>query len=112
MNDDYPINIVNETDIDPELIVTLLRNVFDPEIHFSIYDMGLIYKLEITKEKIVITMTLTSINCPEAQSLPDEVFQSVQQDFPNHEVVVDITFEPPWTVDNMNDAVKLKLGLL
>ena len=106
------IEIINYTEIDTERVLNVLRGVFDPEIFFSIYDIGLIYKVEITDKKIAVVMTLTSVNCPEAQSLPDEVFNMMQLEFPNHEILVDITFEPQWTVDNMDDAVKLKLGLL
>ena len=109
---EHEVEIVNTTDIDPERILNVLRNVFDPEIFFSIYDIGLIYKIEITDKQIIVTMTLTSANCPEAQSIPDEVFQKIQFEFPDHEILVNITFDPTWTVDNMADVVKLKLGLL
>lgn len=111
-NQEYEIEIINDTGIDTERALNVLRGVFDPEIFFSIYDIGLIYKVEITEQKISVTMTLTSVNCPEAQSLPDEVFNMMQLEFPEHEIIVDVTFEPQWTVDNMADPVKLKLGLL
>lgn len=106
------IIIINNSTIDIEDITNILKNIFDPEIYFSIYDIGLIYKIEATNEKIIITMTLTSVNCPEAQSIPDEVFKCIQEKFPDKEVIVDLTFEPAWTVENMADEVKLKLGLL
>lgn len=111
-NDEFEIETINNTEIDTEKVLNVLKNIFDPEIFFSIYDIGLIYKVEITEEKIIIIMTLTSVNCPAAQSLPDEVFSMMQLEFPKHEIIVDITFEPTWTVDNMADHVKLKLGLL
>lgn len=106
------ITIVNNSSIDTEDIINILKNIFDPEIYFSIYDIGLIYKIEVSNEKITITMTLTSINCPEAQSIPDEVFKKIQEKFPDNEIIVDLVFEPAWTVENMADEVKLKLGLL
>ena len=106
------ITIINNSSIDIEDIIIILKNIFDPEIYFSIYDIGLIYKIELNEEKITITMTLTSINCPEAQSIPDEVFQKIQEKFPDKEIIVDLIFEPAWTVENMADEVKLKLGLL
>lgn len=106
------IEIINSTNIDPEIILNILRNVFDPEIFFSIYDIGLIYKIEINQKQIIVTMTLTSANCPEAQSIPDEVFEKIQFEFPDYEIMVNVTFDPTWTVDNMSDVVKLKLGLL
>jgi metal-sulfur cluster biosynthetic enzyme len=107
----YPI-IKNTSNIPSISIINILKQIFDPEIHYSIYDLGLIYEIIIDNNKIHILMTLTSANCPEAQSIPDNVFQELSTAFPNFLISVDITFEPTWTVDNMADEVKLGLGLL
>lgn len=96
----------------PEDITAILKTIYDPEIDYSIYDMGLIYEINISDNDIKIIMTLTSVNCPEAQSLPESVQKEIEKYFPDLKVIVDIVFEPAWTVDNMSDSIKLKLGLL
>lgn len=93
-------------------IVEVLENVFDPDIHFSVYDIGLIYSVTVSETDIFVMMTLTSVNCPAAQSLPEEIKNSLKDKFPQLEVEVEITFEPMWTVDNMSEEIKLSLGLL
>ena len=66
--------IINKNIHIPDLdIVEVLQSVFDPDIHFSVYDIGLIYKVVIDESNIFVTMTLTSVNCPEAQSLPEDI---------------------------------------
>ncbi len=105
--------IINENEkIVPEDIINALKGVFDPEIDFSVYDIGLIYEVRIYEKEIIIVMTLTTINCPEAQVLPESVKNAVQEINPNLNVIVELTFEPEWTVENMSDEVKLRLGLL
>jgi metal-sulfur cluster biosynthetic enzyme len=106
------IDIINNTDINTDDVINALKNVFDPEIDYSVYDIGLIYGINIQKELISILMTLTTINCPEAQTLPTMVQEAVEQACPNIKVIVELTFEPEWNVDNMSDEIKLKLGLL
>lgn len=93
-------------------IIEVLQNVFDPDIHYSVYDIGLIYKVTVNDSNLDVIMTLTSVNCPEAQSLPEEIKVSLEVKFPDLIVSVEITFEPMWTVDNMSDEIKLSLGLL
>jgi len=95
-------------------IIEALKCVFDPDIHYSIYDMGLIYEIHIEKEKIHIIMTLTSVNCPAAESLPADVKLELElvSGFENWDISVEVVFEPNWTVDNMTDEIKLRLGLL
>jgi metal-sulfur cluster biosynthetic enzyme len=95
-----------------EDVKDVLKSIFDPEIDFSIYDIGLIYEIHIDLNTMKIIMTLTSVNCPEAQYIPDKVKEDLEAKFPNLSVEVEITFEPAWTVDNMSDEVKLRLGLL
>ena len=111
-SEEFGVEVINSTDINPEIIVNILKNVFDPDIHYSIYDMGLIYKIEISEEDIRITMTLTSVNCPAAQTLPDEVYEKIKFEFNEKNVYVDITFEPAWTLDNMQEYVKIGLKLI
>lgn len=113
IDSEYLCEIINKTnninDID---IIEVLKSVFDPDIHYSVYDIGLIYKVLLDTEKMEVIMTLTSVNCPEAQSLPEEIKCSLEEKFPDLTISVDITFEPMWTVDNMSDEIKLSLGLL
>ena len=104
--------IINNSNIESEDVISVLQTVYDPDIHYSIYDIGLIYKITLDNKSIHILMTLTSVNCPEAQTLPLNVEQSLKEKFPEHEIIVEMTFEPEWTVENMSDEVKLTLGLL
>lgn len=103
-------NNINQFEI--EKIVHVLKNIFDPEIDFSIYDMGLIYEISIDQNNVQILMTLTSVNCPEAQSLPETIQYELLKLYPDSKVHIEITFEPEWSVENMSDEIKLKLGLL
>ncbi len=93
-------------------VIDVLKGIFDPEIEYSIYDIGLIYKVHIKESTIDIVMTLTSINCPEAQSIPNDIEKELNLKFPDFMVNIEITFEPLWTVDNMSEEIQLKLGLL
>jgi metal-sulfur cluster biosynthetic enzyme len=112
-NLDYLTKINNtSTNINSQDIVDILKTIYDPEIDFSIYDLGLIYEIIINNEKISIIMTLTSANCPEAVTLPERVNEMISSYFKEQQVSVEVVFEPLWTVDNMQDEVKLKLGLL
>lgn len=94
-------------------IVDALKNVFDPEIPVSIYDMGLIYKITVDEDSVAhITMTVTAPNCPVADSLPVEVHNKIKEIEGIKDVDVQMTFDPPWNEDMMSDAAKLELGLL
>lgn len=104
--------ICNSAKINPESVVNALKSVFDPDIDFSIYDMGLIYQIKIENNNIFVLMTLTSVTCHEAQALPEMAKQAIEQIYPDSSVEIEMTFEPEWTVDNMSDEIKLKLGLL
>lgn len=107
------VKITNENpQIVTEDIINALKGVFDPEIDYSVYDIGLIYGIDIQKEYIIILMTLTTINCPEAQTLPEMVQKAIEEVCPHIKTTVELTFEPEWNVDNMSDEIKLKLGLL
>lgn len=94
-------------------IVTMLKSIYDPEIPVDIFELGLIYEVKIDKENNVqIEMTLTSPNCPVAETLPKEVEEKVAA---IEEVVsckVHIVFDPPWDKDMMSEEAKLELGFL
>lgn len=94
-------------------IVEVLRTVYDPELPVNIYDLGLIYDIQIDDEKNAhIMMTLTSPACPVAGSLPGEV-QSAARSVPGiGEVSVELTWDPPFTVEMMSEEVRLMLGLM
>jgi FeS assembly SUF system protein len=93
-------------------IIKVLRSCYDPEIPVNIYDLGLIYGLEVRPAgSIKITMTLTAPSCPVAGSLPGEVQSRVERVPGVSEVEIDLTWDPPWTMDKMSDAAKLQLGI-
>lgn len=94
-------------------VVEAIKECYDPEIPVNIYELGLIYAIEVSAEEHAkITMTLTAPNCPAAQSLPLEVQQRVEAVDGVKTSNVDITFEPQWTPEKMTDAAKLQLNIL
>ena len=94
-------------------IVSVLKTIFDPEIPVDIYELGLIYDVMINEDRDVkILMTLTTPNCPVAESLPLDIEEKVRSMKEVKEVEVEITFDPPWTQDLMSEEAKLELGLL
>lgn len=96
-----------------EKVIVVLRNIFDPEIPANIYELGLIYETSVSKTGIVkVLMTLTSPNCPVAESMPAQVKNEISFLTGVTEVDVEITFEPPWNHDLMSDEAKLELGML
>jgi FeS assembly SUF system protein len=96
-----------------EKIVGVLKTIFDPEIPVDIYELGLIYDVFINETNdIKILMTLTSPNCPVAESLPMEVEEKVKSIDEVNDALVEITFDPPWTQELMSEEAKLELGML
>ncbi|WP_341657275.1 iron-sulfur cluster assembly protein [Blattabacterium cuenoti] len=95
-------------------IISVLKTIYDPEISVDIYELGLIYDVRISgKNKVKIVMTLTTPNCPVAESLPLEVKEKVQSIIQEiKEVDVILTFDPPWSREFMSDEARLELGLL
>ncbi len=94
-------------------VVDALKTVFDPEIPVNIYDLGLIYGIEIKDGgKVKVTMTLTNPNCPMAEEIPASVEIALSLVDGVDEAIVKLVFEPPWTNDKMSDAARLELGLL
>ena len=108
---------MSETIIDTqelgEQIVKVLKTIYDPEIPVDIYELGLIYDVFVNEDREVkILMTLTSPNCPVAETLPVEVEEKVKSLDAVSDTEVEITFDPPWTQELMSEEAKLELGLL
>jgi FeS assembly SUF system protein len=96
-----------------EKVVDVLKTIFDPEIPVNIYELGLVYKVKVEEtDQVQIKMTLTSPNCPVAESLPIEVESKVNSMDGVSQASVEIVWEPPWNPEMMSEAAKLELGLL
>ena len=96
-----------------EQIVAKLKTIYDPEIPVDIYELGLIYDVMVSTDfEVKILMTLTSPNCPVAESLPREVEEKVKSIEHITGAEVEITFDPPWNKDLMSEEAKLELGML
>jgi len=94
-------------------IIEVIKTIFDPEIPVNIYDLGLIYEIDVDDEgKARVVMTLTSPNCPVAESLPEEVHDKVAEIDGITHVDLNLTFDPPWTKDMLSEEALLELGLL
>ena len=95
-----------------EKIIEEIRKIYDPELPVNIYELGLIYDIQVVNEKSVkIKMTLTTPNCPVAESLPKEVKEGALQVEGIEEVDLELVWDPPWNKDMMSDAAKLELNL-
>ena len=95
-----------------EKIVSEIKKIYDPEIPVNIYELGLIYKIEVNNEKkVIIEMTLTSPNCPVAESLPKSVKENILKIDEIKDVDLKLVWDPPWTKDKMSEAAKLELNL-
>ena len=94
-----------------EQVIAEIRKIYDPEIPVNIYELGLIYDVKVKDDAVKIIMTLTSPNCPVAESLPKEVKDSAMQVEGIEEVDLDLVFEPVWNKDMMSEAAKLELNL-
>lgn len=95
-----------------ERIITALRDIFDPEIPVNIYDLGLIYGVDITDGHVDVKMTLTTPHCPVAESMPGEVELRVMSVPGVATCDVNLVWNPPWSPDNMSDEARLELGML
>jgi FeS assembly SUF system protein len=96
-----------------ESVVKVLKSIYDPEIPVDIYELGLIYDVMINEEnEVKVLMTLTSPNCPVAETLPREVEEKVKKIEVIKSCEVEITFDPPWSKDLMSEEAKLELGML
>ena len=92
-------------------IIEEIKKIYDPEIPVNIYELGLIYDIKIEGRNAVIKMTLTTPNCPVAESLPKEVKEGAMQVEEIDDVDLQLVWDPPWTKDMMSDAAKLELNL-
>ena len=94
-------------------VVTVLKTIYDPEIPVDIYELGLIYDVFVNEDaEVKILMTLTSPNCPVAETLPVEVEEKVKVLEEVKDAEVEITFDPTWTQDMMSEEARLELGFL
>jgi FeS assembly SUF system protein len=94
-----------------EQVIAEIRKIYDPEIPVNIYELGLIYDVKVKENAVKIIMTLTSPNCPVAESLPQDVKDSAMQVEGIEKVDLDLVFEPEWNKDMMSEAAKLELNL-
>ena len=93
-------------------VIEEVKKIYDPEIPVNIYELGLIYKIEVDdKNKVNIDMTLTSQNCPVAESLPNQVKENIMKVEGVSDVNLQLVWEPPWSKDKMSEAAKLELNL-
>ena len=105
-------NKMNSQDLG-EKIVKELKSIFDPEIPVDIYELGLIYDVFVNEDnEVKILMTLTTPNCPVAETLPQEVEEKIKSIDEVKTAEVEITFDPSWTKDLMSEEAKLELGFL
>ena len=95
-----------------EKIIDEIKKIYDPEIPVNIFELGLIYKIEvIDNKKALVEMTLTSPNCPVAESLPNSVKENILKIDGVEDVELKLVWDPPWTKEKMSEAAKLELNL-
>ena len=92
-------------------IIAEIKKIYDPEIPVNIYELGLIYDISIKDKNVSVKMTLTTPNCPVAESLPKEVKDSIMEIKEVDKVDLDLVWEPPWDKSMMSEAAKLELNL-
>ena len=92
-------------------IIDEIKKIYDPELPVNIYELGLIYEIKVDGKKAEIIMTLTTPNCPVAESLPKEVKEGAMQVDGIDDVDLQLVWDPPWTKDMMSEAAKLELNL-
>ena len=103
---------INQTIIEAE-VIEALRTVFDPEIPVNVYELGLIYLVEVSGEgAVAIRMTLTSPHCPAVQSMPAEIEAKVRTISGVSDVSIDLVWDPPWDQSKMSEAARLQLGMM
>ena len=94
-----------------EKVITEIKKIYDPEIPVNIYELGLIYDIKIKDKDVQVKMTLTTPNCPVAESLPREVKDSIMELKEVNKVDLDLVWDPPWDKSMMSEAAKLELNL-
>lgn len=96
-----------------EKVLEAIKMVYDPEIPVDVYELGLIYEINVFPvNNVYILMTLTSPACPSAEAIPDEIKQRIEEIEGIGKVEVEVTFDPPYETDMMSDAAKLELGFM
>ena len=94
-----------------EKVIAEIKKIYDPEIPVNIYELGLIYDISIKDKDVSVKMTLTTPNCPVAESLPKEVKDSIKEIKGVNKVDLDLVWDPPWDKSMMSEAAKLELNL-
>ena len=94
-----------------EKVIAEIKKIYDPEIPVNIYELGLIYDVSIIEKNVKVKMTLTTPNCPVAESLPKEVKESIMEIDGVDKVDLDLVWEPPWDKSMMSEAAKLELNI-
>ena len=94
-----------------EKVITEIKKIYDPEIPVNIYELGLIYDIKIKDKDVQVKITLTTPNCPVAESLPKEVKDSIMELKEVNKVDLDLVWDPPWDKSMMSEAAKLELNL-
>jgi len=103
---------INQTIIEAE-VIEALRTIFDPEIPVNVYELGLIYLVEVSSGgAVMIRMTLTSPHCPAVQSMPAEIEGKVRAISGVTDVTIDLVWDPPWDQGKMSEAARLQLGMM
>lgn len=111
-HEDEPQTAVDTSGIE-QRVVDVLKTIYDPEIPVNIYDLGLIYRIDVDDTgEVSLDMTLTSPGCPVAQTFPGMVEESIRQVDGVTAATVNLVWDPPWRMDTLSDEVKLQLGLL
>lgn len=110
MNDNQ-VQPFTEEDL-KEDVIEMLKTIFDPEIPVNIYELGLIYEIDVSVSgNVVIKMTLTAPGCPVAQTFPGDVENKISSIDGVNKVHVELVWDPPWTRDQMSEAAQLQLGM-
>lgn len=110
MNDNQ-VQPFTEEDL-KEDVIEMLKTIFDPEIPVNIYELGLIYDIDVSASgNVVIKMTLTAPGCPVAQTFPGDVENKISSIDGVNKVHVELVWDPPWTRDQMSEAAQLQLGM-
>ena len=94
-----------------EKVIAEIKKIYDPEIPVNIYELGLIYDIMVNNSEVKVKMTLTTPNCPVAESLPKEVKEGAMQVEGIDDVDLQLVWDPPWTKEKMSEAAKLELNL-
>ena len=108
-----PAAIISDNTPLTQMVIDVLKTVYDPEIPVDIWELGLIYEVKVSAEgDVVVTMTLTSPSCPVAETLPPETEEKLKSIEGVRSAKIELTFEPPWEKDMMSEVAQLELGFM